>query len=204
MIALFGFLFIIATGIVRALLTKNKVAIYLSIASLFLLSSCMTTGRIARNCDKFSKVCALPVQTFVEYRDTVITLDPIPVQLPQSDINVSLSIMQKDGKLSLPRQQFRQGLIQLDVEVKDGQLLVNAALTDSTILVKPDPVVIHDAIKEEQQTKIIREKYTPKTYRFAFWIVLAEIAVLLFVAAQKITKLNFIQIALSFTKKLFS
>lgn len=202
MIALIGFLFIIATGIIRALLTKNKVAIYVSIAALFLLSSCLTTGRIARNCDKFTEVCALPLQTFIEYRDTVITLEPIPVKLPESNIAIDL-ILLSGSKVTLPKQHFRQGLIQLDVEVKDGQLLVNASLTDSTILVKPAPVVIHDAIKEEQQTNIIREKYIPKTYRYAFWIALTEIAVLLFVAAQKITKLNFIQIALSAVKKLF-
>ncbi|WP_372772082.1 hypothetical protein [Mangrovibacterium sp.] len=116
-------------------------------------------------------------KTWVEYRDTVITLEPIPIRLPQSDINISMLLQVENKTVNLPKQTFSKGVIRFDIEVVNNQLVVNASLTDSTILVKPDPVRIKDAIieKKEQAKIVIREKYIPWPYRWSFRIVLLAI-----------------------------
>ena len=69
----------------------------------------------------------------------------IQAKLPESKIRESL-ILVSSGKVTLPRQVFKRGLITVSVEVNDNRLLVDASIPDS-ILVKPDPVIIYKAIR---------------------------------------------------------
>lgn len=187
MIALIGFLVIIITGVLWAKFSPNTKRIYLSITATVLLSSCMTTGRIARNCDKFLQVCGTPVQTWIEYRDTVVKLDPIPVRLPQSDINVNLQLQVKDNQVNLQKQSFTQGLISVEVEVVNNHLQVKAWLNDSTVLAKPDPVVIPKAIREEKKKEVVVISEVKWYHKWSVRIVETLILILLIYFGRKLS-----------------
>ena len=80
------------------------------------LTSCMTVGKISRNCDKFMTVCEVPVKTEVEvitntiteieYRDTSfyypiperIVIEKKPVKVKGKKVNSELSVL----KVPLP------------------------------------------------------------------------------------------------------
>lgn len=133
------------------------------------LTSCLTVGRIQRNCDKFAQICVTSSETETRYRDTTIHFPPIAARLPESNILIKTELKITDGKVNLPRQVSQHGLITTEVEIIDNQLLVKSYLSDSTILVKPDPVTIHDAIREEKSKEYIKlppEKYIPGFYKF--------------------------------------
>ena len=80
------------------------------------LSSCMTVGRVQRNCDKFFDVC-VQAEREVQYRDTVIQIPPIPFKLPESKIDISLSLKIVGGRVNLPKQVKTMGLITTQVEI---------------------------------------------------------------------------------------
>lgn len=149
---------------------KNLVYLFI----LLVTSSCMTVGRIQRNCDQFVKVCGTETKIETKYRDTLIYLDPIPVRLPVSDVHVSLSLQVIKGKVNLPIHSTIHGLITTEVSVVDNELIVHAYLNDSTILVKPDPVTIKDAIREEDKSTVVPVKYIPGFYQFTFWLVTTQ------------------------------
>ena len=140
------------------------------------LSSCMTVKRIQRNCEAFSKICAVDTWHDIQYRDTIIYLDPIEASLPISDINISMQLVVDNGKvIDIKKTIKTQGLITTEVSVKEGKLIVNSFLNDSTILIKPDPVIIHGAIVNETTGQTIRIKFIPKVYKWSFWILIGEI-----------------------------
>lgn len=155
----------------------KKIIFFLLVS--ILASGCMTVKRIQRNCDAFAKICAVDVQHEIRYRDTIIYLDPIAVRLPESDVNITSILQVKSGMLNLKKITKKQGLITIEVSIVNNELQVNAYLNDSTILAHPDPVRIDDAIKTEQLTRTIPVKYIPKAYKFAFWIVLIEVIILI-------------------------
>ena len=160
-------------------------------------TSCLTVKRIERNCETFYKVCVQTDQSVV-YRDTIVTLPPMPVKLPESTINVDLLIKANAGKLTLPKQQFKRGLITVSVEVKDNRLLVDATIPDS-LTVQPEPVIIYKAIREETTTNTVPVKYIPKAYKYAFWLVIIQIVALLAIAGLSTAKFYGINL-----KKIFS
>lgn len=136
------------------------------------LTSCLTVGRIQRNCDKFAQICVTNSETETSYRDTTIVFKPIAARLPESNILIQTDLKVIDGKINLPRQISKHGIITTEVEIIDNQLLVKSYLSDSTILVKPDPLTIHDAIREEKSKEYIKlpaEKYIPGFYQFTFY-----------------------------------
>lgn len=177
---------------------KNLLILSLAI----LLSSCMTTNRISRNCDKFLKVCGTPVQKWVEYRDTVIKLDPIPVRLPQSNINLNIQLEVKNNQVNLQKQTFTQGLISVNVEVIDNHLQVNAYLNDSSILVKPDPIIIPNAIKEEKTKDAVVISEVKWYHKLSVRIVEVLILILLIYFGRKLSWKNLLTKIISFIKRL--
>jgi len=160
---------------------KNLLLIFIAV----LLTSCMTVKRIERNCETFYKVCVQTDQSVV-FRDTIIALPPIQAKLPESKIRESL-ILVSSGKVTLPRQVFKRGLITVSVEVNDNRLLVDASIPDS-ILVKPDPVIIYKAIREETTTNTVPVKYIPRAYKFAFWLVIVQIIAILAIAGISVSR----------------
>lgn len=147
---------------------------------LFTATSCMTVKRIQRNCDVFAKICAVDVLHEVRYRDTIIYLNPIQARLPVSDIKIVMQLEIEAGEVvDVSKVVKTSGLITAEAWVENGKLHVNSYLNDSTILVKPDPVVIKDAIKTEQLTRTVPVRYIPAAYRFAFWFIITEILILM-------------------------
>lgn len=161
--------------------------------SLFLFSGCMTTKRIQRHCDEFLQVCGTEVRREIHYRDTIIALPPIPARLPKSDINIVNQLVVRDGAVNMEKITKRDGLISTSVEIIDGRLVVDSWLNDSTILVQPEPVTIPDAIKQESVEIQVPVKYIPKLYKYSFWILLAEILVLIGVLVKKIGPSNILK-----------
>jgi hypothetical protein len=160
---------------------------YLVISIAFLLSSCMTVRRIQRNCEEFSKICTVNTWHDIQYRDTIIYLDPIEAKLPISDINISMQLTVKDGRVvNIENVKKTQGLITTDAWIEDGVLTINSFLNDSTILIKPDPVIIHDAIVNEITGQTIKIKFIPKTYKWSFWIVIIEIFIGVLILVKKL------------------
>ena len=153
--------------------------IHIFILILFSLSitSCMTVSRIKRNCDKFAEVCYIPSSTVI--RDTIAYINPINVLLPVSDINITLELKVINNIVNLEKQVFKSGLIITEVSIVNNKLNVKSFLGDSTILVKPDPIIIPGAIKEVE--KILKVKYIPKVYKWALNIlILAIIYIVIF------------------------
>ena len=169
-------------------MAKNKgMRSILIIAVIFSLSSCMTVKRIQRNCEAFSKICTVNTWHDIQYRDTIIYLDPIQAKLPVSDINISMQLIVKDGQVvNIESITKTQGLITTEVWIKDGKLTINSSLNDSTILIRPDPVVIHDAIVDETTGQTIKIKFIPKTYRWSFWILITEILIGILILVKKL------------------
>lgn len=133
------------------------------------LTSCLTTDRIHRNCYKFAQICVTSSTTETTSRDTTIHFPPIAARLPESNILIQTELKIIDGKINLPLQVVKNGLITTEVEIIDNQLHVRSFLNDSTILVQPDPVTIHDAIREEKSKQTITlppEKHVPGFYKF--------------------------------------
>lgn len=157
---------------------------------LLVLSSCMTVGRIQRNCDQFAKICVTETTTEIRYRDTLVYLDPIPVRLPNSDINISQTLTVVDGVVNLPVQIHKTGLITTEVSVVNNELQVNSYLNDSTILFKPDPVLINDGIREERQKNLVPVKYVPGFYRFTFWLFIAQALLIVFWILVSVRRLD--------------
>ena len=153
----------------------------------------MTVGRVQRNCDKFFDVC-VQAEREVQYRDTVIQIPPIPFKLPESKIDISLSLKIVGGRANLPKQVKTMGLITTQVEILNDKMHVRSWLNDSTILVKPDPVYIGGATKIITETRKVPVKYIPRIYAYALWIVIIQITLIVVYLILKL-KLKLIDVA---------
>ncbi len=154
-----------------------------------MLPGCMTVNRIKRNCDKFAQICVTSSTTEVHYRDTIIRLAPIQARLPESNIIISSTLRVINGIVDMPKTIEKNGLITTEVSITNNQLFIRSYLNDSTIMVKPEPVVIHDAIRDEKNTNYITlppERYIPGIFKITFWIVVIELAavVILFLLSK--------------------
>ena len=119
------------------------------------------------------------------YRDTTIYV-PIPGFKDSVRIRDSVTIV--NGLVFMKSLHKEIGLIGVDVTLDKSQLSVTAYLTDSTILFNlkdtfnfQDSVKIYNAIKDKVTTNTVvlpPEKYIPKFYRFAFWLLKIELILL--------------------------
>ena len=156
------------------------------IVPIFLLSSCMTVGRIQRNCDEFAKICVTEKQTWTVYRDTTIfRTDTVKVKLPADTVTITDTVRIVNNLAYLPPVHRRFGLIGVDAAVNRSILDVKAYLVDSTILVPfRDTIIIEKAIREEKQTALVPVRYIPGFYKFCFYLfviqALLAVAFLLF------------------------
>lgn len=154
---------------------------------IWLLTSCMTVGRIERNCDKFAQICITDseTKTEIEYRDTTIYLtDSVLVPLPYTDtviIRETLEVKNNEANLQPVHKEF--GIIGVDASVVRSVLHIDAYLTDSSILhVEKDTVLVEKAIKEEKtsttNTVVVTEKYIPGFYKFCmYWFIFSVLLI---------------------------
>lgn len=153
----------------------------MALVVIVLMSSCLTVGRIQRNCDKFAAVCGGTTTTVIEYRDTTIYIDkPVWLKLPKDTAKLVLNLGKggdiKDGKTSI-----KSGIVTINTEVKDSVLKITSFINkDSIVSQLRDSLKI--AIKSEYSKTIVpvKECYIPGWYKF--WgnigIVLTSLVVL--------------------------
>ncbi len=142
---------------------------------LFSFTSCLTIGRIERNCDKFAQICVTDVEKKIVIRDTTIYKDRIiEVVLPKDTVEVIKTVTVREDNLAyLPEVHKEFGLIGVDASVYRSVLKIVAYLTDSTIL-QPihDTIVLPGAIKEQFVIKTVTVKEAPAFYKFTFYLFL--------------------------------
>lgn len=158
-----------------------KKLIYISFLML-IFSSCLTVGKIQRNCDKFAQVCTTEKVTETVYRDTTIfKTDTVKITLPRDTVKLTDTVTVINNMAYLAPVYKRFGLIGVNAGVEANILNVNAWLTDSTIL-QPvsDTILIEKAIKEKAETRTVTivKKHVPGFYKFTFWIFIIEMIVL--------------------------
>lgn len=148
-------------------------------AGILIFQSCLTVGRIERNCDKFTKVCVANTVTKTVNRDTTIfRTDTVFVQLPADTVTITDTVHIKSGSAFLPWKHYRKGIISVDAAVQWSVLKISAYLNDSTILVpEKDTIVIPNAIRisDKTQTVTVVKKYIPGFYKFTFWWFVASV-----------------------------
>ena len=127
------------------------------------LTSCMTVGKVKRNCDLFMTVCEVPVKkevevitntvTEIEYRDTSFYY-PIPERIVKEKKPVKVKGKKVNSELSVLNVSFARSYAQ----VVNSKLQHELIQTDTLILIK-----LQDALKvvkiQEKQIKILKEKY---------------------------------------------
>lgn len=162
----------------------KNLKILVSITVLFFVTSCLTVGKIERNCDKFAQICITNTETVKEivYRDTTIYLtDTLEIKLPADTVKISDTIRIVNNQAFLLPVYKEFGLIGVKAWVNFSVLNVRAFLTDSTIL-HPirDTILIADAFKQTTtiKTVVMPKKFIPKFYKFCLWFFITAIVIL--------------------------
>lgn len=164
------------------------------IAVILSLQSCLTVGRIERNCDKFLKVCGTDRERVVEYRDTTLYVEklievPVPFFKDSVRIRDSVRVVTVIDPVTKKEKHVAQmdtiyneyGLIGMRVWVNNSKIGADAWLTDSTIWYNyQDWIRVHNGIKEVKEKVIVPVKFIPGFYKFTFWFFIAVMAVVVF------------------------
>lgn len=144
-----------------------------------LLTSCLTAKRIQRNCDKFAQICVTESVTKIEYRDTTIYIDKIvEVQLPSDTVKIVDTLYVKDNKCFLPYTYKQFGNVWASAKVDNSIMNLKAGYVQEIIQVQVhDTIYIDKAITNTttDNTVTVVERYIPKVYKWAFWILLTEV-----------------------------
>jgi hypothetical protein len=131
-------------------------------------------------------------------RDTVVhvQLEPVYIEkevkvpLPYKDtVKADKTLNVKDNKVNLKRKHIEQGIIGVDVVIKDNDASLRAYLLDSSILyIHKDTVIpegwvkLEDVVTEKtvKETIVKTEKYIPKIYKYAmrFCIILLVVVII--------------------------
>lgn len=168
-------------------------AIMLIMAGWF-LTSCLTIGKIQRNCDKFARVCITDSKTTVVYRDTTIFITDtlvvdkiieVPVPQYKDSVNIRDSVRIVNQYAFFKPVHKENGIIAVDASINYSVLKIDSYLTDSTILYHyqdkltyEDSVKIAGAIKEKTTDNTVvlpPERYVPKIYKITFWLVILAV-----------------------------
>lgn len=125
---------------------------------LFAFSSCLTVGRINRNCDKFYDVCVTSEREVI-YRDTTIyRTDTVYFKLPPDTVTIHDTII--NGYMPPVYREF--GLVWASASVDNYLLSVHAGLIDSTIMQSiSDTIRLTGAIKYETTINTVDVPYLP-------------------------------------------
>lgn len=179
-------------------------ALVISLFFVFLFSSCLTNKKISRNCDRFFQVCGVP-ETKIVYRDTTIHLNKtIETPIDQDSIAVVGDVFIKDGKAHMDKKKIESKLITVEAEIRNGKMEIYSYINKETIPITLNmDITLERAIKEKKEVRTIKLKYIPKFYKISFWIVIAQLALLVVFILQKFSKLNPVGILKNFVLKLF-
>jgi len=149
----------------------KKLILALLISVLF--SSCLTVGRIQRNCDKFAMVCGTGTVTDNRYKDTTIYVNRyVPVYLPKDTAKVSQTLKIDSLGAQMAPVTVDEGYETVTASVTNSHLSVSGFFNrDSLITHIRDSVVLKNAIRESasKTTVKVTEKYIPGWYLFTSW-----------------------------------
>ena len=140
------------------------------------LTSCLTVGRIERNCDKFAKICTTDSQitTEIVYRDSIVYRDTTIYDTIAGDTVYVDKPIPVPGSLTVPPLFAQVEFARASAGVTASRLWLQLEQKD-TVRLKTLVSALKDATywKEkyinEKQTITITERYTPKHYIIAFW-----------------------------------
>lgn len=154
-----------------------KKLLLISLLAIF-LSSCLTVGRIQRNCAEFAKICNV---TTTIYKDTTIyRKDTIRIKLPGDTVTINRPITVNGTQVSLEPVSVSKGLISAKAWVYANRLMVDAWLNKPYVeTVHRDTITITKIVRETGNTVTIREKYIPAFYKYSgmFMIFLMVVGV---------------------------
>ena len=169
-----------------------KTILFLFLAIL-ILSGCRTPTLITQT------------TTEIQYRDTTVYVEiplyidtTIFVTIPgfKDSVRIRDSVRIENGLAHIKPIHKNVGLIAVDVSIYNSQLSIDAYLTDSTILFNlkdtlnfQDSVEIFNAISEKVTTNSIilpPVKYIPKFYKFAFWLLIIELSLMVLFIIYKL------------------
>ena len=162
---------------------------------LLMFTSCMTTGMIERNCDKFLKVCTIETVKETILRDTTIYRnDTIEVELPSDTVEILETVTIRENLAYLPTTHKEFGIIGVDAGVDKSELHVIAYIIDSTFLYPVhDTIFLEGVIKEVVITNVVPEKYIPGFYKFTFYLfIIVFIIGLVIVVVWIVTKQKYL------------
>lgn len=148
-----------------------KKLLLISLMAIF-LSSCLTVGRIQRNCDEFAKVC---LSTTTVYRDTTIYhKDTVRIQLPSDTVTIDRVLTVNGTLVSLEPVSVTKGFITAKAWVLNNRLTVDAWLNKTYVeTVRTDTITITKIVKETANVVTLpAEKYIPKFFKYSGWFVI--------------------------------
>lgn len=148
-----------------------KKILLISLLAIF-LSSCLTVGRIQRNCEEFAKICNV---TTTVYKDTTIYLkDTIRIPLPADTVTIDQILAVNGNIVSLEPVSVTKGFISAKAWVLNNRLTVDAWLNKTYVeAVRVDTVVVTKVIKESGSVVTLpAEKYIPKFFKYSGWFVI--------------------------------
>ena len=166
---------------------------FLSIVILSLvMSSCLTEAKIARNCERFAKVCGKTESVYTHTKDTTIYVnDTVLVKLPADTVRMTDTLTIENGIVSSKPVTKSFGLVSATAFVLNNRLDVTAWINKPSMLIpRVDTVFIPGAIRETVINKVIPVKYVPKVFKWAFGIVLAQIVLVILVLLKKFNIFN--------------
>jgi hypothetical protein len=153
---------------------------------LFVMGSCLTESRIARNCEKFAAVCGNTTHTTIS-KDTIINIsDTVPVPLPPDTVIIAGDVEIIEGVATFKPVYVEGSLIATYAEVKNGRLYVKSTLRVKTIqsIINMN-VTIPNAIRETSSITAVPVKYIPSAYKWAFWLVVLQLVAAIFFLLKK-------------------
>ena len=161
---------------------------------IFIFGSCLTDRKIARNCDRFVKICGHTQKT-TAYKDTTITIDQdVTVPIAPDPINYSGLVSVINGKAELPEISLKGNLIAADLSIQAGIISYKAYLYKSELPVRLyATITLPGAIRETSEITTVHESVIPKIYKIAFWIVITEIVITILWLASKFNLLSLVK-----------
>lgn len=166
----------------------KKGVLVLGIALSF--TSCLTVGKIERNCDKFLLVCGQQVSVRTQYRDTVVPLEKnLNIQLPVSHIDVSGELKYDPQKRLKMHVRETNGIISTEMTLNGDHYRLNSYLNDSSIQYKyKDSIKIERVTTFKERVVEVPVKYVPLHYKILAGMglgVLFYLALLLYLNRKK-------------------
>ena len=146
---------------------------------LLTLSSCLTTARIKRNRAEILSVLGTQNST-ITYKDTTIYLkDTIKVALPKDTVKIDRPVYVDNGIASLRPVTIKNGIVSATAWIENNKLGVKAWINQPNFnVLHTDTVTITKVVKETNTVTTVTEKKIPTVYKWAFWIVLAQLLLL--------------------------